>query len=163
MAPALARPPFHPDGWVYEEKVDGWRMLAYKEGARVRLISCNAVDHTTRFRELARAIASFGPTSSCSTARSPSSTSSSSVGSICSVIRIRPCCARRRSSSPDILQVGAHDVRSRPLEQRRAILEEAIAGTGNSQLQCATFSHRFSDKMRHLLRRPGLFSVRVLR
>jgi ATP-dependent DNA ligase len=25
MAPTLVRPPFHRDGWVYEEKVDGWR------------------------------------------------------------------------------------------------------------------------------------------
>jgi hypothetical protein len=25
MAPTLAREPFHRDGWVYEEKVDGWR------------------------------------------------------------------------------------------------------------------------------------------
>ena len=57
MAPTLVRPPFHCDGWVYEEKVDGWRMLAYKDGARVRLISRNAVDHTMRFRELAGAIA----------------------------------------------------------------------------------------------------------
>jgi bifunctional non-homologous end joining protein LigD len=57
MAPSLVRPPFHRDGWVYEEKVDGWRMLAYKDGARVRLISRNAVDHTARFRELAAAIA----------------------------------------------------------------------------------------------------------
>jgi ATP-dependent DNA ligase len=32
-------------------------MLAYKNGARVRLISRNAVDHTARFRELAAAIA----------------------------------------------------------------------------------------------------------
>ena len=31
MAPALVRSPFHREGWVYEEKVDGWRMLAYKE------------------------------------------------------------------------------------------------------------------------------------
>lgn len=29
MAPTLVFPPFHRDGWVYEEKVDGWRMLAY--------------------------------------------------------------------------------------------------------------------------------------
>jgi hypothetical protein len=57
MAPTLVRPPFHRDGWVYEEKVDGWRMLAYKDGPRVRLISRNAVDHTARFRELASAIA----------------------------------------------------------------------------------------------------------
>jgi bifunctional non-homologous end joining protein LigD len=57
MAPTLARPPFHRDGWVYEEKFDGWRMLAYKDGQRVRLISRNAVDHTHRFRELAAAVA----------------------------------------------------------------------------------------------------------
>src|SRR5919204_3709360 len=56
MAPTLTRPPFHRDGWVYEEKVDGWRMLAYKDGRRVRLISRNAVDHTGRFRDLAAAI-----------------------------------------------------------------------------------------------------------
>ena len=57
MAPTLVRPPFHRDGWVYEEKVDGWRRLAYKDGPRVRLISRDAVDHTARFRELAAAIA----------------------------------------------------------------------------------------------------------
>ena len=61
MAPTLSRPPFHRDGWVYDEKVDGWRMLAYKDGARVRLISRNAVDHTRRFRELADAIAKLRP------------------------------------------------------------------------------------------------------
>ena len=46
MAPTLAKP-FHRPGWVYEEKYDG---------ARVRLISRNNVDHTERFRELADAI-----------------------------------------------------------------------------------------------------------
>jgi bifunctional non-homologous end joining protein LigD len=56
MAPTLVRPPFHRDGWVYEEKVDGWRMLANKDGRHVRLISRNAVDYTQRFRELAAAI-----------------------------------------------------------------------------------------------------------
>jgi bifunctional non-homologous end joining protein LigD len=57
MAPTLSRPPFHRDGWVYEEKVDGWRMLAYKDGPRVRLVSRQGVDHARRFRELASAIA----------------------------------------------------------------------------------------------------------
>jgi ATP-dependent DNA ligase len=32
--PTQVREPFHRDGWVYEEKVDGWRMLAYKDGGR---------------------------------------------------------------------------------------------------------------------------------
>jgi ATP-dependent DNA ligase len=39
MAPTLVREPFHRDGWVYEEKVDGWRIVAYKNGTDVRLVS----------------------------------------------------------------------------------------------------------------------------
>ena len=56
MAPTLVREPFHRDGWVYEEKVDGWRILAYKDGARVRLVSRNGRDHTRRFAGIAAAI-----------------------------------------------------------------------------------------------------------
>ena len=51
------REPFHRDGWVYEEKVDGWRILAYKDGARVRLVSRNGRDHTRRFAGIAAAVA----------------------------------------------------------------------------------------------------------
>jgi bifunctional non-homologous end joining protein LigD len=57
MAPTVVREPFHRDGWVYEEKVDGWRMLAYKDRDRVRLVSRNGVNHTKRFPDLATAIA----------------------------------------------------------------------------------------------------------
>jgi ATP-dependent DNA ligase len=53
MAPTLVREPFHRDGWVYEEKVDGWRMLAYKDGSRVRLLSRTSIDHAKRFPEVA--------------------------------------------------------------------------------------------------------------
>src|SRR5262245_38459177 len=56
MAPTQVREPFHRDGWVFEEKVDGWRMLAYKDVARVRLVSRNGVDHTRRFRAIAAAV-----------------------------------------------------------------------------------------------------------
>jgi len=41
---------------VYEEKVYGWRMLAYKERNRVHLVSRTGVDHTKRFRAVAAAI-----------------------------------------------------------------------------------------------------------
>ena len=34
MAPTQVREPFDRPGWVFEEKADGWRMLAYKDGAR---------------------------------------------------------------------------------------------------------------------------------
>jgi bifunctional non-homologous end joining protein LigD len=57
MAPTLVRAPFHRDGWVYEEKVDGWRILAYKDGDRVSLVSRNGRDHTRRFHHIAAAVA----------------------------------------------------------------------------------------------------------
>jgi bifunctional non-homologous end joining protein LigD len=57
MAPTLVREPFHRDGWVYEEKVDGWRMLGYKDGERVHFVSRNGRDHTRRFADLAAAVA----------------------------------------------------------------------------------------------------------
>jgi ATP-dependent DNA ligase len=55
-APRWIREPFHRDGWVYEEKVDGWRMLAYKDGARVRLVGRNGRDHIRRFHDIGAAI-----------------------------------------------------------------------------------------------------------
>ena len=45
--------PFHRDGWVDEEKYDGWRMVAYKGGTHVRLVSGAGKDHARRFSELA--------------------------------------------------------------------------------------------------------------
>src|SRR5262245_36358937 len=57
MIPTLVREPFHRRGWVYEEKMDGWRILAYKDGQRVRLTSRDGVDHTRRSPDLAAAVA----------------------------------------------------------------------------------------------------------
>ena len=51
--------PFHKPGWVYEEKYDGYRMLAFKDGARVQLISRNLKDFTRQFAGVARAIAAL--------------------------------------------------------------------------------------------------------
>jgi bifunctional non-homologous end joining protein LigD len=56
MAPTLVREPFHRDGWVYEEKVDGWRIVAYKDGDRVRLMSRHGVGHMKRFASIAAVI-----------------------------------------------------------------------------------------------------------
>ena len=73
MQPSLGKP-FHRPGWVYEEKYDGWRMLALREGRRVRFVSRQGVDHAERFRELADAISKLKAPRSSSTAKCTSST-----------------------------------------------------------------------------------------
>ena len=60
MQPALAKP-FHRDGWVYEEKVDGWRIIAVKDGRHVQLASRTGKDHAERFPDVARAVAQLRP------------------------------------------------------------------------------------------------------
>jgi len=61
MLATLVAEPFDKPGWVYEEKYDGDRMLAYKEGARVLLLSRNGKDNTGRFAKIAAAIARLRP------------------------------------------------------------------------------------------------------
>jgi len=49
--------PFHKEGWIYEEKYDGYRAVAYKDGAQVRLVSRNLKDLTRQFPDLAASVA----------------------------------------------------------------------------------------------------------
>jgi bifunctional non-homologous end joining protein LigD len=62
MLATLVAAPFDKPGWVYEEKYDGDRILAYKEGDRVRLLSRNGKDRTDRFPGIAAAIRALKPT-----------------------------------------------------------------------------------------------------
>jgi bifunctional non-homologous end joining protein LigD len=56
MQPTLIAKPFHREGLVFEEKVDGYRMMAYKLGATVRLTSRQGIDHTRRYPDIVAAI-----------------------------------------------------------------------------------------------------------
>jgi bifunctional non-homologous end joining protein LigD len=56
MQPTLVSKPFHGEGWIFEEKYDGWRVVAYKDRDQVRLVSRNGRDLTQRFPELVAAV-----------------------------------------------------------------------------------------------------------
>ncbi len=56
MQPTLVPRPFHREGLVYEEKVDGYRMVAHKDGAAVKLVSRQGIDHTRRYPDIVAAI-----------------------------------------------------------------------------------------------------------
>ena len=57
MLASLEKDPFEEPGWVYEEKYDGYRILAYKEGREVTLLSRNGNDRTATFAPIASAVA----------------------------------------------------------------------------------------------------------
>jgi len=63
MAATQVARAFHREGWVYEEKVDGWRLLAYKNSRTVKLVSRNGRDHTKRFPGIVAAIRAMSPAS----------------------------------------------------------------------------------------------------
>src|SRR5262245_4076558 len=130
MAPTLVREPFDRDGWVYEEKVDGWRMLAFKDGARVRLVSRNGHDHTQRFAGIAAAVAKL---------RARSLVLDGEVAIYDEKLRSRFDWLREPDADAvatppvfmafDLLHQDGRELTGRPLSDRRARLENVVAGS----------------------------------
>ena len=61
MLATLVDAPFTKPNWVFEEKYDGVRMLAYKEGSKVSLVSRNGIDRTERYPKIAESIGKLKP------------------------------------------------------------------------------------------------------
>jgi bifunctional non-homologous end joining protein LigD len=67
LEPCLPRPAKEPPtgaGWIHEIKHDGFRILARREAARVRLYTRNGYDFTARFPKIAATVESL-PVRSC--------------------------------------------------------------------------------------------------
>jgi hypothetical protein len=120
---------FHHPGWIYEEKVDGWRVLAYKDAFSVRLVSRNGRDLTRHFPQLAAAVAALEP---------PPLLLDGEIAvfdhrfvSHFEWLRRRP---KDETATPptlvafDCLYARGKDLRSRPLRVRRNVLEELVDG-----------------------------------
>jgi bifunctional non-homologous end joining protein LigD len=127
-ATQVARP-FHTKGWIYEEKYDGWRMLALKEKGRVRLVSRKERDHTKRFGALAAALAALKP---------ETFTLDGEVAVFDQDLVSRFEWLRHLNHSDlatpplymvfDLLRLGDKDYRTEPLKVRRRALEKLVKG-----------------------------------
>jgi len=129
MAATEVTRPFHRRGWIFEEKVDGWRVLAYKDAAGVRLVSRNARDLTRRFPELAAAVDALEPPTLLLDGEI--AVFDSQLLSHFEGIRARPKDAAATPPTPiafDCLYVRGKDLRARPLRVRRNVLEEIVDG-----------------------------------
>ena len=59
MLATLVDEPFSKPDWAFEQKYDGVRILAYKEGAKISLFSRNGIDRTDRYPHIASEIAAL--------------------------------------------------------------------------------------------------------
>jgi bifunctional non-homologous end joining protein LigD len=124
MLATLVDRPFHRDGWVYEEKYDGYRILAYKEGDRVTLLSRNAKDRTKSFTDIAADVARLA-------ARTLLLDGEAVAFDRKLVSRFQ---LLQQGEAPvvfaafDCLYADGEDLRAKPLAARRAVLERVIDG-----------------------------------
>lgn len=124
MLATLVPEPFHRPGWIYEEKYDGYRILAYKEGARVRLLSRNAKDRTRTYAAIAEAV------------RALPSRVLLLDGEVVAFDRrgvsrfqlLQRGHARPAYAVFDCLYQDGRDLRREPLATRRRVLEGAVPG-----------------------------------
>jgi len=120
---------FHRPGWIYEEKVDGYRMVAYKVGASVQLISRQGKEFTQRFPELAKAVAGLGAESAI--LDTEVAVFNRQLVSRFEWLRGQP---KDDVATPpmlmafDLLELDGENQRMRPLRERRQALEHLLTG-----------------------------------
>ena len=122
--PCLPRPAKEPPAgaeWIHEIKHDGFRVMARREGQRVRLISRNGRDLTYRFPLIATAMAAL-PVTSCLIDGEAIVCDGNGL-SVFDLIRnylkgnIATLCAF------DLLELNGQDMHGQPLEERKAVLK----------------------------------------
>lgn len=127
MHPTLVSRPIHREGWVYEEKIDGFRMVAYKDADGVRLVSRNGRDHTRRFPELVKALGGLKPKTFALDGEV--AVFDRDLISRFEWLRGRP--TDEPAALPvyitfDILELAGGDLRDRPLKERRRVLDRLV-------------------------------------
>jgi bifunctional non-homologous end joining protein LigD len=131
MHPTLVARPFHRAGWIYEEKVDGWRMVAIKTAGAVRLLSRKGCDLTRRFPALATALNGLKPMAFILDGEV-------AVYDRAFVSRLE-WLHRRPKDEPatrpvymvfDLLELDGRDLRGEPLKVRRRLLERLVRSHG---------------------------------
>ena len=131
---------FTRDGWVFELKLDGYRLLASKTGGEPLLLTRNGNDYTEVFPEIARAVKAL-PLDDCiidgevvvlDAAGKPSFAKLQQRGRLTSPIDVRLAAVQLPATfyAFDLLAYEDFDLRSLPLVQRKRLLMEAVPTLG---------------------------------
>jgi len=125
MLATLVPQPFDKPGWIYEEKYDGIRVLAYKEEDRVRLMSRNGKDRTDSFPRIAAAIRILKP----ATLLLDGEVVVFDRKGVSRFQLLQQAKGEPAYAVFDCLFHDGKDLRSEPLSTRRAVMEKSIGSS----------------------------------
>ena len=122
LSPAKA-PPSGP-GWIHEIKHDGFRILAGKDSAGVRLITRNGNDFTARFPLIISAVAAL-PTKSCVIDGEAIVCDENGLA-LFDLIRGHGSKTSAVLCAFDLLELDGKDLRRRPIEERKDLFAKLL-------------------------------------
>ena len=122
MLASLVPKAFHLPAWVYEEKYDGYRILAYKEGSKVTLLSRNQLDRTATFAAVAAALKDLPDT----TLLLDGEVVAFDSKSVSRFQLLQRGGSSQRFAVFDCIYRNGKDLRSEPLSRRRHELEACL-------------------------------------
>jgi ATP-dependent DNA ligase len=132
LQPCLPRraltPPSGRD-WVHEIKHDGFRILARRQGDRVRLLTRNGYDFTSRFPKVVAAAGAL-PVCSCVVDGEVVVVDHDGL-SVFDFLRYRQHDHAAVLCAFDLIELDGYDLRNRPLEDRKGKLAHLLDGAGD--------------------------------
>ena len=122
--PSLAKtPPTGPD-WIHEIKHDGFRVMARRDGKKVRLISRKGKDLTYRFPLAVQAVAAL-PVHSCVIDGEAIINDATGLA-VFSLVRSYRNGPRATLCAFDLIEIDGEDLRWQPIEDRKAVLKKLL-------------------------------------
>jgi bifunctional non-homologous end joining protein LigD len=129
-----------PEGtdWLHEIKFDGYRLIGRLQDGRVKLFTRGTRDWTERFPAIARAITALPVDSAVLDGELVAHRSDgvSDFQTLQNALRTGATTALTYCAF-DLLYLNGHDLRPLPLEQRKGLLEQLLAGTSGGALRYA--------------------------
>ena len=125
--PSSAKAPPSGPGWIHEIKHDGFRILACRDGAGVRLITRHGNDFTSRFPFIAMAISKL-PVRSCLIDGEAVVCDENGLA-VFELIRRYGALASAVHVAFDLLELDGKDLRRQPIEIRKDLLAKLLKGS----------------------------------
>jgi bifunctional non-homologous end joining protein LigD len=128
--PSPAKAPPSGPGWIHEIKHDGFRILARRDSAGVRLITRAGNDFSRRFPFIAATISNL-PVRSCLIGGEAIVCDENGLA-VFEMIRRHSTLASAVHCAFDLLELDGRDLRREPIEKRKALLAKLLRGSHSS-------------------------------